>query len=66
MSDDDGQRSMTTHEEVAAADVAEDVNADVEDDADVVCESLGEGSTTLPRAPPVGLEAAVEVVSEHG
>ena len=57
---------MTTHEEVAAADVAEDVNADVEDDADVVCESLGEGPTMLPRAPPVGLEAAVDAVSEHG
>ena len=57
---------MATHEEVVAADVTEDVNADVEDDADAVCESLGEDPTMLTRTLPVGLEAVDEVVSEHG
>lgn len=35
-------------------------------DGDAVCESLGDAPTMLPRALSVGLEAAVEVASEHG
>ena len=52
--------------------MAEDVRADVEDDAaaDAACELPGTEPTMLPRAPPVGLEVVVEVVvgemPEHG
>ena len=42
--------------------MAEDVRADVEDDADVdaACELPGTEPTMLPRAPPVRLEMGVE------